>query len=378
MPDQSLYVGLMSGTSVDGVDAVVACFPDNGAPTLVAHHVLAPPPALRTQLLAMSSADTRITLAQYGTLNQAVGAWFADAANQVVDQAGISRDDVAAIGSHGQTVWHAPNDAVAPYSLQIGSPSLIAARTGIDVVADFRNSDMAVGGQGAPLVCAFHHAMFARVDRPVAVVNIGGIANVTFLPPYPVDGLYTVTGFDSGPGNGLMDAWIVESLDQRMDADGAWAASGKIIPELLTRLKADAYFHRPAPKSTGREYFGIDWLKAAEPESWPAPDVQATLCELSAQTIADAINDYGRGDEDVLLCGGGVHNRYLCERISACLGKQTVSRTDDFGVHADWVEAMAFAWLARQRLARHPGNAPGVTGARQGVVLGGLYLSPDR
>lgn len=372
----SCFIGLMSGTSVDGVDAVVVCFPEDASPTLIAHHVLAPPADLRDRLLVMSHADTRMTLAEYGALDQAVGLWFADAVNQVIAKASLSPDRITAIGSHGQTIWHAPDDPVASFSLQIGSPSRIAAHTGIPVVADFRNADMAVGGQGAPLVCAFHQAMFARTDQALAVVNIGGIANITFLPTDAADDLSAVTGFDSGPGNGLMDAWIGQSHGLALDADGAWAESGQVVPALLARLKDDPYFDRLPPKSTGREYFSLDWLQAAGIERWPAADVQASLCELSAQTIADAIRRYGNGQEAVLLCGGGVHNRYLGRRITACLGDRDVARTDDFGLPADWVEAMAFAWLAKRRLQYQPGNAPGVTGARQAVILGGIYAPP--
>lgn len=372
------YVGLISGTSVDGVDAVIAECLDTGRVSLVAHHVLAPPHALRQQLLALTRADTQLTLAEFGALDQAVGAWFAEATQTLVEQSGIAREHIAAIGSHGQTVWHAPDQPDWPFSLQIGSASLLAARTQLPVVADFRNSDMAVGGQGAPLVCAFHRGVFADTKRDVAVVNIGGIANITFLPRQAAHDPFAVTGFDCGPGNGLMDAWILDQTGAAMDQGGQWAASGQVQPDLLARLQDDPYFQRPPPKSTGREYFGLEWLRSKDIAQYAAADVQATLCELSASAIGTAINTYGpaRGQR-VLLCGGGVHNPTLCQRLAHYLPHHDMARTDEYGVDADWVEAMAFAWLAHQRLHLQPGNAPGVTGARQAVVLGGLFLPPD-
>lgn len=376
MTDASHFIGLMSGTSIDGVDAVIVRVSDNGDVTLAAHHELAPPGALRERLLALSRADARISIAEFGALNQAVGAWFAQAANEVIKASHIEREQIAAIGSHGQTIWHAPDDAESPYSLQIGSASLLAANTGLPVVADFRNSDMAVGGQGAPLVCAFHRGVFAAPDQNVAVVNIGGISNITFLPTQAAHDPFAVTGFDSGPGNGLMDAWIHYKRGETLDANGRWAASGQIQPALLSTLKADPYFTRRPPKSTGREYFGLDWLLARGADDYAAEDVQATLCELTAQTIADSIVTNGAESQRILLCGGGVHNQTLYQRLAHHLPGKQIARTNDDGVDADWVEAMAFAWLARQRVAGQTGNAPSVTGARQAVVLGGLFLPP--
>jgi len=369
------FIGLMSGTSVDSVDAVLARFPDDGVPEIVARYGLAPPQRLRDQLLALSRADTQMTLAEFGALDQAVASWFANAALALIDQSQVDPGDIVAIGSHGQTIWHAPDDA-APFSLQIGSASHIAARTGIAVVADFRNSDMAVGGQGAPLVCAFHRAVFARPNQATAVVNIGGIANITFLPVAAAHNPMAVTGFDSGPGNGLMDAWISHTLAYSLDANGRWAATGCVQPELLARLLDDQYFHRAPPKSTGREYFGLGWLLGHDVARFEPVDVQATLCELSAQTIAEAIQEHGSSDERVLLCGGGVYNTQLCKRLTSHLPGRHIDTTADSGVDPDWVEAMAFAWLAKARINHQPGNAPGVTGARQAVVLGGLYEPP--
>lgn len=233
-----------------------------------------------------------------------------------------------------------------------------------------------MGGQGAPLVCAFHRGVFADPEQAVAVVNIGGISNITFLPTTAADDPFAVTGFDSGPGNGLMDTWIGYQRGEQLDIDGRWAACGRVQPALLRLLKDDPYFTRRPPKSTGREYFSLAWLLSKGANDYVAEDVQATLCELTAQTISEAIQAFGSERQRILLCGGGVHNKTLCRRLAHYLPNQLVTRTDDYGVDADWVEAMAFAWLAQQRMTRQPGNAPGVTGARQAVVLGGLFLPP--
>ncbi|RJS91575.1 anhydro-N-acetylmuramic acid kinase [Salinisphaera sp. Q1T1-3] len=373
------FIGLMSGTSVDAVDALVARFDDTGRPEIVATHNEPPPPALREALLALSDAGTTLTLADYGRLDQQVADWFSDAANAVRARADLAHRDIAAIGSHGQTVWHAPDDD-RPFSLQIGSAARIAARTGCAVVSDFRSADLACGGQGAPLVCGLHAALFAGPARARAVVNIGGIANVTLLPAGADRDIMQVTGFDTGPGNGLMDAWIATCRDQSYDADGAWAASGRIDAALLAQLRADDYFARRPPKSTGREWFGLNWLQThlARLAHTPAPaDVQATLCELTAQSITDAVTHFGPQDiESIHLCGGGAHNRTLAARLAACLAPIRVTTTNELGVDGDWVEALAFAWLARQRLAGLTGNAPGVTGASGPAILGGWHLPP--
>lgn len=376
---QACHIGLMSGTSLDAVDAIVARFDDSRVqPEILAAHSAAPPSGLRDTLLALTQTDPRLSLLEFGRLDQAVGAWFAEAANAVMKQAGLAPAQIAAIGSHGQTVWHAPDDA-HPFSLQIGSAPRIAADTGCPVVSDFRNADTALGGQGAPLVCAFHAALFAHPDANRVAVNIGGIANVTLLPSAAHADATVIRGFDTGPGNGLMDAWIKRTHGCRHDAEGAWAASGRADETLLSRLLADDYFRREPPKSTGREAFGLDWLDRhlAALEYTPAPtDVQATLCELTAITITDAVAHFGPGDEQLYLCGGGVHNRYLVERIKSRAAPRPVETTHALGLDPDWIEALAFAWLARQRLLCRPGNAPGVTGARRLAVLGGWHEPP--
>jgi anhydro-N-acetylmuramic acid kinase len=377
MPYTEYYVGLMSGTSVDAVDAIIAHF-DAGLPQVIATHSEPPPPALRTQLLALTQADYPLSLLEFGRLDQAVGNWFAKAAHAVIAAAGLAPKQIAAIGSHGQTIWHAPNDGL-PFSLQIGSAPRIAVATGCAVVADFRNADIALGGQGAPLVCAFHVALFADAAANRAAVNIGGIANVTLLPATAKNDPAAIRGFDTGPGNGLMDAWIKRCQGSNHDAEGTWAASGRVDEELLSQLLGDPYFQRQPPKSTGREYFDLDWLerRLAMLSYTPSPtDVQATLCELTAVTIADAIQRFGPGGESLFLCGGGVHNRHLVERIAVRAAPRPVASTQALGVNPDWLEALAFAWLARQRLHNQPGNAPGVTGAHGLAVLGGWHQPP--
>lgn len=379
MTHSDCYVGLMSGTSVDAVDAVVARFHHASArPEILAIHSEPPPAHLRDELLALSGAGHRLTLLEFGRLDQAVGQWFATAAAAAIAQADLVPAQIAAIGSHGQTVWHAP-DGDCAFSLQIGAAPRIAAATGCAVVSDFRNADVALGGQGAPLACAFHGALFADPDANRVAVNIGGIANITLLPSTAYSDATEIRGFDTGPGNGLMDAWIKRHRGRSHDAEGAWAASGRVDDELLVQLLGEPYFHRTPPKSTGREYFGLDWLDQhlAALGRTPAPaDVQATLCELTAITIADAVDQFGPGHETLYLCGGGVHNRYLVTRIAALAAPRAVETTQKLGLDPDWIEALAFAWLARQRLHELPGNAPGVTGARGLAVLGGWHTPP--
>lgn len=373
------YVGLMSGTSVDAADAVLVRF-EGDVPQLLAAHAEPPDASLRSDLLQLSQQVAGVSLSKFGELNQRVADWFANAALAVMETADIDPADIAAIGSHGQTVRHEP-DAVFPFSLQLGAPSLIAARTGCRVVADFRNSDIAIGGQGAPLVPAFHRSVFAHDRHNRVVINIGGIANLTVLPTAARADLSAVTGLDTGPGNALMDAWVASHLNHRYDDGGHWASSGRIDNNLLGQMLADPYFARSAPKSTGREYFNLDWLRA-QIDSVGAPpipvDVQATLCELSARTMVQAIEDYGPGDEELLLCGGGAHNHELVRRLEQLAAPRTLKLTDDYQIDADWVEATAFAWLAKRTLEGRSGNVPSVTGAREAVALGGVYLAGAR
>ena len=377
-----LYLGLISGTSVDTVDAAVASFGPGLADVRVVHaHGHPIPPRLRRDLL-QAAAKERTTLARIARLDVEVGHLFADAALSALRGAGLDPAEVAAVGSHGQTVRHDP-DGRWPSTTQIGDPNVIAQRTGITTVADFRRRDVAAGGQGAPLAPVFHQRVMSHPSRRRAIVNLGGIANVSLLDPAGARGSGPL-GFDCGPANGLLDAWARRHLDAPLDQDGDWAAGGVVHDPLLERMLADPYFSLPAPKSTGRGYFDEGWIdrqtrSVGEPVA-PA-DVQRTLCELCAAAVAESIGRYGPETTEVYLCGGGVHNRTLVERLSARLAPRTVGRTDVLGISADYVEAAAFAWLAKRALDGAPGNLPSVTGASEAVALGGIYpgrVRPDR
>ena len=367
-----LFIGLMSGTSMDGIDAVLVDFAGDG-PVTVSSHCRKYPPELRQQLDdALQLPDPRTT--DLSELDRLIGKNFAAASNALLESTGLSPDQVIAIGSHGQTIRHAP-DAAEPYSLQLGDAGMISALTGIDTVADFRSADIAAGGQGAPLVPAFHAAVFADNAEDRVVVNIGGIANITILPAPPDR---HISGFDTGPGNTLMDVWIRRHRGEMLDANGAWAATGQADARLLAAMLQDAYFRASPPKSTGREYFNQAWLSSYLQEiNIEAADVQATLCELTAVTIADAIELHAPATRRVLACGGGAHNDFLMQRLAAALPEMTVESTLAVGVDPDWVEAVAFAWLAKQHLAGRPGNVPAVTGARETVVLGEVFRHPQ-
>ncbi len=365
------YIGLMSGTSMDAIDCVLVEFSQTLPQVLATSQTpIAEDIRLRLQSLCQGGGSE---LDELAALDHVMGRLFAQEVLQLLAQTAVETRDVRAIGSHGQTIRHYPPRQGRGNSLQIGDPNLIAALTGICTIADFRRKDMAVGGQGAPLVPAFHNAVFRREDKGRVVVNIGGIANLTILPRDPAA---QVTGFDSGPGNLLMDAWIHRHLGKNLDEDGAWAASGAAHGPLLTALLQDAYFKNPPPKSTGREYFNLEWLEpliAAHAPAADPVDIQATLCELTAQSISHAIFQHASHCEEVLLCGGGIHNKYLLQRLSTLLAPRTLHSTHDFGIAPDFVEAIAFAWLARQTLEGKPGNLPSVTGAERAVILGGVY-----
>jgi anhydro-N-acetylmuramic acid kinase len=357
-----LYIGLMSGTSLDGIDAVLADF-SLPAP-LVRAHFGAIPPTLRNELrrLLQPGADE---LASCAVIGNELAARYAAAVEVLLRDAGKSVTDIVAIGCHGQTVRHVPSQG---YTVQLVNGALLAEQTGIAVVCDFRSRDVAAGGQGAPLAPAFHRAMFH--DRSVnrVIVNLGGIANLTWLP---AAGL--ITGFDCGPANALMDEWAEQHLGSSYDDAGSWASGGQVLTDLLASLSADPYFARCPPKSTGREYFDIKWAHAHLKASYQPQDVQATFAELSASVLAAGIERYYTEAEEVLLCGGGVANADLVQRIGRLLSPRKVTATTQLGVDPDWVEALAFAWLARETLAGRPGNVPQVTGARGARVLGCIY-----
>ena len=365
-----LYVGLISGTSADGIDAALVRF-EHDKPQLLHALTHAWPDALRTQVLRVAQDETTLDLDAFGRLDVAVGQTFADAVAALLVQSGTSASSVHAVGSHGQTVRHRPSGE-HPFTLQIGNASVIAERCGIDVVADFRSADVAAGGQGAPLLPAVHAMLLNAPGRTRVVLNLGGIANITVLA---TDG--RVFGFDTGPANGLMDAWCLRHRGEAFDRNGAFAASGRVDESLLATLLDDPYFALPPPKSTGREHFHLGWLDARLHAATASPaDVQATLLELTVRSIVAAIDAHASDAEDVLICGGGVHNRVLVQRLRELLQPRVLGSTDDYGVDPDYLEAAAFAWLARQRLLGLPGNLPAVTGARGPRVLGAIHLAP--
>lgn len=368
--EAALYLGLISGTSADGIDAALVCF-DGPQPRLLAARVHPWPTALRAQILALAQGEAALDLDAYGRLDVALGEQFAAAALALLHASGTPISAVRAIGSHGQTLRHRPSGP-HPFSLQLGDPATIAERCGIAVAADFRRADVAAGGQGAPLLPAVHAMLLATPGHSRVVLNLGGIANITVLG---ADG--SVLGFDTGPANGLLDAWCQRQRGEAYDRDGAFAASGHVDAALLDTLLADPYFTLPPPKSTGREHFHLDWLAAQGRVRTLAPaDVQATLLELTARSVAEAIERHAPDAAEVLVCGGGVHNRVLLAALAAQLAPRAVRSTADFGIDPDFLEATAFAWLARQRLLHLPGNLPAVTGARGPRVLGALYPAP--
>ena len=364
----TLYLGLMSGTSMDGIDAALLEISADGM-RVQAALARGWPAALQNRLRRAAEDSEHIGLTEFGQLDTAVGYEFATAAAQLLEQASVPAASVRAIGSHGQTVLHRPL-AESPFTLQIGDPNIIAERTGIDVVADFRRRDIAAGGEGAPLMPAFHAAAFGVKGEACAVVNIGGIANVTLLQ---ADG--GVIGFDTGPGNCLLDAWARTHLGKSHDAGGAWAASGRIDAPLLARLLAEPYFARQPPKSTGRETFSDAWLQLAlAGRSLPPQDVQATLAELTALTIAQTLlQPHAAAPHHLFVCGGGAFNADLLQRLARALPLTQVATTAARGIAAEHVEAAGFAWLAHRYVSGKTGNLPSVTGARHEVPLGALF-----
>ncbi len=369
---EQLFIGLISGTSMDGVDAVLAAFSDDRCE--VRHATTTSYPDDLAQRLRTALNSDQVRLPELGRLDVALGRFFADCALGLLSAAGQRAEDVAAIGHHGQTLFHAP-DGAEPFTLQVADANIVAARTGITTVADFRRMDVAYGGQGAPLVPAFHQWWLQSTAETRVVLNLGGIANITVLHASGA-----VTGFDTGPANTLLDGWVQRHLQQPFDEQGRWAGKGSVHGGLLDALLADAYFTRPWPKSTGPEHFNLNWLQSALRSlgaAAPAPsDVQATLAELTAASVAMAINAAAADCGRVVVCGGGAHNPDLIARIAQRLSPITLESSAAHGVAADWVEGAAFAWLARQRLQGLPGNVPGVTGAREAVTLGGVYC-PD-
>ncbi|MFC0141851.1 anhydro-N-acetylmuramic acid kinase [Erwinia mallotivora] len=360
------YIGVMSGTSLDGVDVVLAAI-DQQIVAQRASYCHPIPPAVRQDILAICQGQS-LTLSQLGQLDTRLGRLFADAVNHLLQREGLEKEDITAIGCHGQTVWHEPLGE-APNTLQIGDNNQIAAATGITVVGDFRRRDMALGGQGAPLVPAFHQAVLMHPQERRMVLNIGGIANLSLLiPGRPVG------GYDTGPGNMLLDAWIFQHQGKNYDGDGRWGASGTVNDALLQQMLGDPWFARPAPKSTGREYFNPAWIEKqlADFPGLAPQDIQATLLELTAMTVTRQVTSAG-GCERLLVCGGGRRNPLLMARLSALLPGTEVAPTDSVGISSDDMEGLAFAWLAYRTLSGEPGNMPSVTGARESSVLGAIW-----
>ncbi len=366
-------IGLMSGTSLDGVDGVLVDFAEG---TQVLWHASRGfDAALRAELLALNTPDGRDELHRAALAANALARSYAEVVRELLQATGMAPAQIAAIGAHGQTVRHRPQmfDGTG-YTLQLNSPALLAELSGVAVVADLRSRDVAAGGQGAPLVPAFHQGVFGRPGETVLVLNIGGIANLSVLAG---DG--TVLGFDCGPGNALMDGWCQTHTGQPYDDGGQWAATGQVLPALLDRLLAEPFLQQPPPKSTGRDLFHADWLaghlsaSATSPADARPADVQATLTEFTARACAGAVQRFGRGGGELLVCGGGAFNTQLMQRIAALLPGVAVDTTAARGLPPQQVEAAAFAWLARQALLGLPGNLPAVTGARGPRILGAIH-----
>ncbi len=358
------YIGLMSGTSMDAIDAALVEFDDKANLKFYREYPIEN--SLRHQIRLINEKSE---LGHIADLDHELGHLFATAVNNLLKETEINPEEVIAIGSHGQTILHKP-DATHKTSLQISDPNVISAETRITTVADFRRMDMAHGGQGAPLASAFHQYQFQQKNKCIVILNIGGIANITLLSNNEV------VGFDTGPGNALLDDWIQQNKNKEYDRDGEWAKTGKTNENLLTLLLSDNYFSLSAPKSSGREYFNMNWLNtylSEIDESISAEDVQATLVQLSARTISDAIRHSAKQIDEVLVCGGGANNLLLMATLNTLLIDTSLATTEKYGLSPNCIEAVTFAWLAKQRIENKTANLPSVTGATKAVLLGGVY-----
>lgn len=361
----------MSGTSLDGIDVALTSLSKTGTFDFIAARTFPFPETLYKQLQLLI-LDQHCDLKTLGEIDIALGRLIGYSIKQLLAEQQLTAKDITAIGSHGQTIFHSPIGEL-PFSLQIGDANLIAEITGITTIADFRQRDIAAGGQGAPLVPAFHQSLFSTSDQDKVIVNIGGISNLTLLPSSSNE---PVIGFDTGPGNALLDYWVNQHLKEPYDASGDWAASGQCNNDILKLLLDEPYFKQDIPKSTGRELFNKRWLETKLAEyhkEISLADIQATLAELTAKTIADDINTYAKPNSSVFICGGGAHNVHLMKRLQALLDDKVVSTTAALDLHPDWVEASAFAWLAFRTINKLPGNLPSVTGADHPVILGAIY-----
>lgn len=365
----TITIGVMSGTSMDAVDTAMVDFA-GVTPKLLASHSQGWPPTLRERLNSFASGSP-LNADAVAMLDVETGLFLAKTVNQLVHASQVPAEHIAAIGCHGQTVAHLA-DADLPATLQLGDANLIAENTGITTINDFRRRDMAAGGQGAPLAPAFHESMFRSDAEPRVVLNLGGIANITILPADPAA---ATTGFDTGPASCLMDGWARQYLGRPFDENGTWAGSADADAQLLTTMMADPYFARDIPKSTGTQYFSARWLheKLTSRTDKPAPEVvQATLAQLTSRSIAEAVERHAAGTRRILVCGGGAHNALLLTLLRQQAGL-AVESTAQHGIDPDWVEAMAFAWLAKRTLDGLPGNLPSVTGAKGPRILGAIH-----
>lgn len=362
------YIGIMSGTSLDGIDAVLVAFADDKIQNVQIHSQTFPEDVIADLNGLLDEYQTKLN--KIGETDHKLTLCYADAVHKLLLKSGVGSKKIMAIGCHGQTVFHSPSSDF-PFTMQLVDGNLLAARTGIRTVTDFRRMDMAFGGQGAPLVPAFHQAFLYSDQEKRVILNLGGIANITVL----ADDDDKVLGFDTGPANCLMDTWIQTIKGEKYDKNGEWAASGKVIPALLTEMLGDDYFVLSAPKSTGRELFNMEWLKRhlykmKEPKN---EDVQATLLELTAVSVAESVKKYAPEANGMYVCGGGAFNKYLMKRLAFHLQNIKISSTEELKIPPQQVEAIAFAWLAMRRIKNLPGNLPSVTGAREKVLLGTIY-----
>jgi anhydro-N-acetylmuramic acid kinase len=353
----------MSGTSLDGIDAVLVDL-SQPEPLQLAKHYLPFDDGLKNTLLALH-LPSHNELHQTQIIGNQLARLYAKSISPLLSQTGIAATRVSAIGCHGQTIRHCPEQG---YTLQIGNAALLAELTGITVVSDFRSRDIAAGGQGAPLVPAFHDHVLRHPDIHRIILNLGGISNLTNLPPDAA-----TSGFDCGPGNLLMDAWCAKHTGKPYDDNGVWAASGQVLPGLLEQMLKEPFFFLPPPKSSGRDLFNMTWLNNKLQGNENAADVQATLLELTCRSIAQAIRKHCVGAQEIYLCGGGAHNRTIRSRLSALLSDCSIHTTDSLGIDGDYMEAIAFAWLAQQSLHGKPANLPLVTGAKHPCILGAIY-----
>ena len=365
----NLYIGLMSGTSLDGIDAALVRFENKQVTVL--ETVCSPLSSnLKDEIKSLINPSEN-EINRLTSLDVQLGQHFSEVAQQLINKANIKKEDVVAIGSHGQTIRHLPA-AKHPSTLQVGDPNIIAEITGITTIADFRRRDMAAGGQGAPLVPAFHEQIFRAPKKNRVILNLGGIANITILP---ADKNMPVTGFDTGPANTLINHWIQQQQNKSYDDGGKWALSGQVNESFIEQLLNDDYFKLAPPKSTGTEYFNAAWLtkKLSEFPFLAAEDVQASLTTFTAITINDAINSHSYKVDELIICGGGVHNDFLLQQLTQGLPNVEINSSAKYGLDPDYIEATAFAWLAKQTMEHKTGNLPEVTGAKRKVILGGIF-----